>query len=216
MSSKAVKGINLAVVNPDLTAEWYAEKNHPLAPEQVRPFSGKKVWWHCENGHEWQATIDNRSRGSGCPYCYGRKAANDTNLAVVNPDLAAEWHTDKNLPLTPEQVRPFSGKNVWWHCKKGHEWEATIANRGRGSGCPYCYGKKVGEYNNLAFLHPDLADEWHPEKNNPLTPEQVRPFSNRKVWWQCEIGHEWKANISNRSRGKVCPYCSGRYASKDK
>ena len=32
--------------------------------------SAKKVWWKCEKGHEWQATISNRSKGYGkCRIC---------------------------------------------------------------------------------------------------------------------------------------------------
>jgi hypothetical protein len=29
-----------------------------------------KVWWRCNQGHEWQATIANRNYGTGCPECY--------------------------------------------------------------------------------------------------------------------------------------------------
>ena len=34
-------------------------------------------------------------------------------------------------------------------------------------------------------------------------------YSNRKVWWRCEKGHEWHTLISTRSYGSKCPYCSG-------
>ena len=33
------------------------------------------------------------------------------------------------------------------------------------------------------------------------------------VWWQCELGHEWRANIENRALKKQkCPYCAGKRA----
>ncbi|MBQ4587207.1 MAG: zinc-ribbon domain-containing protein, partial [Clostridia bacterium] len=35
--------------------------------------SHKKAWWKCDKGHEWQARIASRNKGSGCPYCSGRK-----------------------------------------------------------------------------------------------------------------------------------------------
>ncbi len=144
-----------------------------------------------------------------------RKAGADNNLAVLNPDLAAQWHADKNDPLTPEDVTPGSNKKVWCQCKNGHEWEAVIASRSMGRGCPECAGQKVGADNNLAVLNPDLAAQWHSDKNHPLTPQDVRPGSNKKVWWQCKNGHEWEANINNRSRGSGCPYCSRIRRSKD-
>lgn len=52
-----------------------------------------------------------------------------------------EWHPFFNLGVSPETLRPGSGKKVWWKCSEGHEWEAVIANRTkRGSGCPFCAG----------------------------------------------------------------------------
>ena len=66
------------------------------------------------------------------------------------------------------------------------------------------------------ILHnPTLANEWNYEKNNGLTPADVMPNSDKKVWWKCKNGHEWQAMIGNRHRGNGCPYCSGRYAIKD-
>lgn len=59
----------------------------------------------------------------------------------------------------------------------------------------------------MATTHPDLAKEWHLIKNQGLTPQQVFKGSNKKVWWQCEEGHEWEAQISNRSNGTGCPVC---------
>ena len=56
-----------------------------------------------------------------------------------------------------------------------------------------------------------LMAEWHWEKNAGLTPADVMPGSNKKVWWKCSKGHEWKALVSGRTAGNGCPYCSGRY-----
>ncbi|MBR2727144.1 MAG: hypothetical protein IKD71_04540, partial [Solobacterium sp.] len=125
------------------------------------------------------------------------------------PELASEWHPTKNGTLTPEMLTLGSGIEVWWRCKKGHEYKARISRRVRGDGCPYCSGHKVEKgFNDLATLNPELAKEWHPTKNGSLTPEMVAPNSNKKVWWQCKNGHEWQAYISNRNRGNKCPYCT--------
>jgi hypothetical protein len=59
----------------------------------------------------------------------------------MHPDLVSEWHSEKNGPLTPDDVLPGSGKKVWWRCRvnPAHEWQAKIQHRaGAGSGCPYC------------------------------------------------------------------------------
>ena len=31
--------------------------------------SGRKAWWICQEGHEWQAEILSRNKGAGCPKC---------------------------------------------------------------------------------------------------------------------------------------------------
>ena len=51
--------------------------------------------------------------------------------------------------------------------------------------------------------YPLLVLEWHPTKNGGLMPDNYLHGSNKKVWWQCEHGHEWNASIVNRVRGIV-------------
>ena len=337
----AIKGENdLQTVNPTLAKEWNYEKNNGLIPLDVMPNSVKKVWWKCNKGHEWQATIDSRNRGNGCPYCSGRFAVKGENdLRTVNPRLATEWNYEKNNGLTPMDVTPNSNKEVWWKCSNGHEWQSIIANRNKGVGCPICnserntsfpeyaivyYLKKYGldvihsfrekgyeldvyipskkiaiEYdgsfwhenkvkkdleknqkckndgiklyrireelpsmndssidyivkedrkdlskiikevlseiigtrvdvdlerdgivienlrdymekeNSLLLSNPEVSKEWHYEKNGNLKPEHFSANSNKKVWWKCSNGHEWQAAISTRNKGHRCPYCLG-------
>lgn len=70
---------------------------------------------------------------------------------------------------------------------------------------------------SLAETHPEIAKDWHPTKNGELTPRDLTPGSNKKVWWKCNKGddHEWCVSPNNRVRSKSgCPFCSGRYPSK--
>ena len=62
--------------NARLMAEWDFEKNSLLGfdPQKLTRSSNKKVWWKCKEGHEWQAIIQNRNKGSGCPYCSKQKS----------------------------------------------------------------------------------------------------------------------------------------------
>lgn len=204
--------------NAELMAEWNWEKNieFDFDPKLLTVGSGKKVWWKCSKGHEWQATIDRRSQGKGCPYCSGRNAIKGKNdLQTVNPALAKEWNYDKNNGLTPTDVLPSSNKKVWWKCGKGHEWKAMIRSRSDGRGCPYCSGRHaVSGINDLQTVNPALATEWNYERNSGLMPMDVLPNSNKKVWWKCSKGHEWQSTVANRNNGNGCPDCLGRYAVK--
>ena len=200
---------SILISNPEVAAEWNYEKNEGLKPEYVASNSNKKVWWKCQKGHEWQALIGNRTKGQGCPYCAGKKVLSGYNdLQTLNPELAKEWNYEKNGSLNPINVTAGSNKKVWWRCEKGHEWQAMIKHRNKGSGCPYCAGQRVLKgFNDLQTLNPTLAKEWNYERNNGLTPADVLPNSNKKVWWKCSVGHEWQAVIASRNRGRGCPQC---------
>lgn len=60
------------------------------------------------------------------------------SLAATNPELVGQWHSAKNGQTKPEKVTAGSKKVVWWRCSNGHEWQAPIAARHRGSPCPRC------------------------------------------------------------------------------
>ena len=99
------------------------------------------MWWRCSAGpdHVWQATVNDRSRGIGCPFCAGWRASITNSLASVAPDAAREWHPTKNASLTPRDVAAGSAKKYWWRCTDGHEWETQVRNRAlRGTKCPTC------------------------------------------------------------------------------
>ena len=189
--------------NPQIAYEWNYEKNGNLKPENLSVNSGKKVWWKCNKGHEWQATIANRNRGYGCPYCSGSYAFNGENdLHTVNPTLSKEWNYDKNGKSKPEDFTENSGQKVWWKCNNGHEWQATIHSRNSGIGCPYCSGRfAVKGENDLQTVNPTLSKEWNYDKNGGLTPAELTPNSNKKIWWKCSKGHEWQATIHSRNSG---------------
>lgn len=207
----AIKGENdLQTVNPVLAKEWDHDKNGELKPENVTAYSGKKVWWKCSKGHEWQAVIASRNQGSSCPYCAGQKVLVGKNdLKSVNPVLANEWNYQKNNGLTPADVMSNSGKKVWWKCSKNHEWKASVAQRNNGRGCPYCTSKKVLiGYNDLQSTNPSLSTEWNYEKNVGLTPMNITANSHKKVWWKCDKGHEWQATVYHRNKDRGCPFCS--------
>ena len=206
---KVLKGYNdLVTTNPELAKEWNYEKNYPLKPDEVIAGSGKKVWWICSKGHEWEVSLSHRKNGNGCPYCANRKLLVGYNdLATTNPELAKEWNYEKNS-FGPESVMQFTNKKVWWVCDKGHEWKQGPNVRTTGCGCPYCAGQKILiGYNDLATKNPRLAKEWNYKKNS-FGPESVMEHSNKKVWWVCDKGHEWKANINSRGSGSNCPICS--------
>ena len=186
---------DLATTHPDLAAEadgW--------DPSTVHKGMSKKVAWRCHRAQVWVSNTKDRVRGSGCPYCAGKRAIpGETDLATTHPDLAAEGLFD------PTTVSAGSGKKMPWRCLKGHEWAAAVASRTAGRGCPVCSNRLiVPGFNDLATLRPDLAaeaDGWDPATAGAGT--------NKKMPWRCLKGHEWKAVVGSRTGGRGCPVCSG-------
>jgi DNA-directed RNA polymerase subunit RPC12/RpoP len=328
---------------PEIALEWAFDKNSPLLPNQVSSRSHKKVWWNCKNGHQYQSSIDNRTRGRNCPFCNHKTIiVNQNDLQSQNPFLALEYSTRNAISAASIFIN--SHKKVWWTCSIcKNEWEATVDSRNRGNGCPACAlraqssfpeqaifyyvkqtcpdalnrctsvldnrmeldiyipsqkigieydgqhwhddpqvskreqvkfsickqqgiflirisDKKISDLPNCnysistekgidnairelerfipipsnincdkdrlkitekyihtqkenSFLNkrPDIATEWHSQKNGNLTPDMFSEFSMLKVWWKCQKGHEWQSTIAHRTKmGANCPYCSNR------
>jgi len=216
---KVSESNNLLVLFPEIAKEWHPTLNGELAPEQFTAGSSrKKVWWLCPKGHSYDSVIGNRTKKkkpTGCPYCSGNKVSEENNLEAVFPEIAKEWHPTKNGELTPKEVTYGTRKKIWWLCTKGHTYDSAINHRTSKKkypvGCPYCSGRRVGEDNNLLYLFPEIAKEWHPTMNGKLTPKDVTSKSDKKVWWLCPKGHSHESVVKNRTLNKsMCPDCSNQ------
>jgi len=209
------KGNDLASRFPDIAAQWHPTRNGDLTPDKVVGSTAQKVWWRCEEGHEWQATVGNRTYGgTGCPVCSGRTTVAGVNdLATQFPEVAAQWHPTRNGDRTPDQVSASNGGKMWWRCEQGHAWTAVVGGRTRkGSGCPVCSGRKLlPGFNDLATKFPKVAAQWHPTRNGDLRLDQMSAGMNTKVWWRCDLGHEWRTAVTERTyKGSGCPVHSGQ------
>ena len=156
-NKKVVAGENdLATTHSELVKEWDFDKNIDIKPTDVTYGSERKVWWKCECGHSWQATINKRTaQNTGCPYCANKKVVpGENDLATTHPELVKEWDYEKNGDLKPTDITKGSRQKVWWKCKEGHEWQAAVYERTRkridketgikkesGTGCPVCFSK---------------------------------------------------------------------------
>lgn len=68
----------------------------------------------------------------------------------------------------------------------------------RDYGCPYCSGRRVGKFNNLKYLRPDLAKEW--SNKNKIHPNEITLGSDKKVWWTCkDCECDWFVSPSSRT-----------------
>lgn len=208
----AIVGENdLATTDLLLAKEWHPTKNGDFKPQMTMRGSSKKVWWKCNNGHDWEAVIYSRAGGSGCPYCSGRLPIRGKNdFETLQKDLASEWHPTKNGELKPFEFKEKSNKKVWWQCIKGHEWNDSMCNRvSNKKKCPFCTNTAVIPHRSrVKGLEPVVASYWDYGANGNLKPDNFFPHSNIEVNWNCGK-HEWKESVDKMTGRKACPYCSG-------
>lgn len=207
---KVLPGFNdLKTHNPQLARYWADDLNQPSSSE-VLPSSNKKFWWRCQEGHEIHKSPNGFSQ-SGCGYCANKKVLDGWNdLQTRYPRLAAQFDVIENRGVAPSEVVAAGLKKFVWKCELGHRWEATVASRIRGNGCPICANKVVLKgFNDLGTTNPTLVDEWDFERNAPFIPSEVLGRGSGKVfWWTCVEGHSWKTAVLHRDRGNGCPRCA--------
>jgi hypothetical protein len=210
---------NLQATFSKIAKEWHPTKNGKITPKDVIPGSCKSYWFKCELGHEWEVILAKRTkRGDGCPYCSNNRLSKENCLQAKFPKLAKEWHPTKNGKITPKDVVSGSRMKYWFKCSQGHDWKTNLSNRtGKLTGCPYCDGKLVCKSNCLQANFPKIAIEWHPTKNGKVTPKDVVAGSHKSYWFKCSQGHDWKANLGDRTSKKPtgCPFCAGRKVCKE-
>lgn len=152
------------------------------------------------------------SKDGGCAYCSRTRPYPGFNtLADTNPELAAEWDYEANVPLRPDSVLSGSPTPVKWRCRESHPFIRSPAARTgkKRLGCYYCSGAKFdSRYNSLSVTHPAVASGWHPTMNGSRTPDAVSPNSRDGAIWICPKGHAFPMRISRRVAGKNCQYCS--------
>lgn len=190
-----MKRPSLAETHPEL-----AQEAHGWDPSSVSFGSVKMLDWRCRAGHIYPARPNNRTHGTGCPYCAGQRAwAGETDLATTHPELAREV-----VIGDPTTVSAGSSQRLGWECARGHRWFERVAERTGGYGCPYCSGQRVWPgFNDLANTHPDIAcqaEGWDPRL--------VSKGSNQVLMWRCAEAHRYESTPNRRTSGRGCPYCS--------
>lgn len=155
---KIVVGVNdLGTTYPEV-AETIS-KNCDVSAEEVTARSQRRLLWECEYGHEWEATVANRTLGNGCRECNFFRVYEENRFSEIHPNLAREW-SGKNT-IYPDEVSQSSGKEILWECEDcSYEWMRTVKSRVESPGCPSCYTSGSLQEKSLRdFLRENLSEE---------------------------------------------------------
>lgn len=113
-----LKENSVASIFSELIEEWDVDKNKVITPDIYSAGNNKKVWWKCENGHLWKASINTRGvRKLGCPYCAGQRVIAGENdfeswCQKNNVKLLEEWDYEKNVVKPNEIPRTYKEKCI--------------------------------------------------------------------------------------------------------
>lgn len=137
---------------------------------------------------------------------------NTAGLVKNNPELMKKYDFERNKNLDLTSLTARSSRKIWWKCPVcGNSWLATIASQNDKikHGCPYCSGRLVIKgKSDLLSQYPDIVKKYWYYDRNKIKPDEISNESGQKVWWQCPVGHKWKATVSNKIHGSGCPKCN--------
>lgn len=202
---------SVATRMPGLVRFWDTGENS-LPPTDVSAYSREPVAWVCEHGHSFdRPPYRVLATGHQCKECrregktawlIGGKRDLGVTLAQANPEIAAEWDSEKN-PRGPEEYAPGSQRVAYWVCPNGHSWSSPICHRTSKARHPAtCQQCKA-----IAYSAPELAAELHPTLNPEGTAYRVRKGSSEVLYWQCERGHVFSASVAARLRSSYPASC---------
>lgn len=193
-----------------LFSELHPTKNKELEVHTLKRFSVTNVWWLGSCGHEWKTSPRNRSMGHGCHYCSGNSLLKGFNDAKTRYPHLEEYYLTERNQVAFDDISHGSRRLFWWRGGQcGHVYKQSVRDR-HYYGCPYCSGKKVlAGFNDLATLHPLLAQEYSNVHNDIVVTERHHG-SAELVTWHCAAdgNHLWEASVSNRTLlNSGCPHC---------
>ena len=151
---------SLATKHPDIATE-ISFRNRGTAHDYTAG-SGKDVLWQCKHGHEWIASINERTtQKNGCPECFASRNSSQPKrrhpvLADSQHAMMRYWNSEMNTKegLNPNNIKCRSRTRCHWVCHccpKGlpHRWRASPDTLYGGHGCPCCSGHQACVCNSL-------------------------------------------------------------------
>lgn len=173
-------------------AEAHKQGGTCLSEEYVN--ARAPLTWLCAEGHQWQATLGKIRSGQWCGICRRKAAADQLRLTMPEIQFRA---AEKGGRCVSTSYGGKAGIPLEFECGLGHRWWAS-PNTIQRSWCPYCAGKIVtlDEVREVA-----CARGGQVISNKYLG-------DNRKLTWQCALGHKWSATPGSIKRGSWCPQCS--------
>jgi len=198
-------------------AQFWSDKNE-LKPNEVLIGTGKKFWFNCVCGHEFEKIINNINK-SWCPYCSNpaknlcdKENCNQCFEKSFASHEKAQFWSDKN-ELKPREIFRSSHEKFYFNCNDcNHEFLADLHSINSGRWCSYCAHQQLCDNNeckecfNQSFASHEKAQYW--SDKNEVKAVEVFKSSRKKYIFRCNIcSHDFFSSLCHIINGSWCPYC---------
>lgn len=129
---------------------------------------------------------------------------------INESELMKDWDLDENQDLNPSKLLVGSNKRASWICHLcNNNWKTSIYHRAiKKTGCRKCSSKRRLSFNineSIFKTHPDIAQDWSPDKNGRLTPKMFSKNSRYEANWCCHTcGMESAKRIDSYQGCRQC------------
>lgn len=201
-------------------SKFWSKKNEKSATEYAIS-SGKKAWFSCDCGHDFESRIASISDGRWCSFCCipPQKLCDNEDcdqcytLSFASHSKAIFWN--KNNDTTPRKVFLGSHKIYKFDCDICfHTFEQSPNHiSGYSCWCNYCASSILCDTESCEKCHEksfnshEKAKFW--SKKNEGMPRQFFKGSPVKFWFTCNVcNHDFDMSLGHITcENKWCPYC---------
>ena len=157
--------------------------------------SQSKLKWMCKSGHTWIAVPSSINAGTWCLICSGSKKKTMKEMQDFAKGKGGKCISKKYINMRSK---------LRWQCSKLHTWEAKPNHIFSKHWCPVCANVKKGSFRKLNLEEMvELA-----RKKGGLCLSKTYKGVGKKLVWQCNSGHKWKAVPGQiKYQNQWCPDC---------
>ena len=193
-------------------------KKNKLNPREVFKVSRNIAIFLCDKcGHEFESKLARVANGHWCAFCSNQKLCDDNECKICfEKSFASEeyrglWSTKNEI--LPRELLKNCHKKFLFDCECGHEFESKLNSVTQGCWCPYCSKppKKICEKEDCkkcfekSFASHPKNENW--SDKNEISSRKVFKGSDKKVWFKCDEGHEFKMQPYHVNTGHWCGSC---------
>ena len=128
-----------------------------------------------------------------------------STLFEIAPSLVKEWHPTSNGDLTPRKVKLAYPEKLWWICRDGHEWQATIKCRLKRNDCPICDKESAKKKVDLSLDLPTIGKNRRKNRRFKTKATAVIELPDSDYWVYAEMKDFSKNGLCFETEAAIQP-----------